>query len=155
MDNYYKIDKSYKMDNIYIPRHPTRKKQIEYVFGSQSKKNNYRTDIKKKPVRYYYQVCIHRNIYDNMYHVRRYTITHDNIVMHKDTKNFRLNDEQYKQFFKDKTPQEHKLYSTYTLDNINPPHDGEFLTAGSELFETDERYVDGWGPSGFGSFHKY
>ncbi len=142
------------MDNYYIPRHPTRKKRIKYVFGPQAKKDNYRNDMKKKPVRYYYQICIHRNIYDNMYHVRRYTINHDNNFINSDTRNFRLKDQEYKKFYLDKKPQEYKCYSTYTLDNIPPPSAAEVLISGSELFQT-ERYVDGWGPSGWGSFHDY
>ena len=137
-------------NNYYIPRRPTRKKRIKYVFGLQTKKRN--NDIKNRSVRYYYQICIHRNIYDNMYHVRRFTINHDNSFINTDTKNFKLNDDQYKQFFIDKKPQEYKCYSTYTLDNIKPPSASEIITSGSELFQTD-RYSNGWGPSGWGSFH--
>lgn len=87
----------------------------------------------------YYQVCGFKNTESNKFHARRFTINVNNEFV--DVKDIRLNDKQYKKLLDNIPPNQYKLFSTYSLSNVNYPSFSDILTAQSDILCNNFNYT--------------
>lgn len=107
-----------------------------YKFDT-SKENNFLYNPNKKITRFY-QICIFKNKKSDKYHIRRYIIDENNNLF--DIKENKLNDKQYSKLFTLRKPHEYKLYSTYTLEDIEHVNVSDILLANSDILSNNYDY---------------
>jgi hypothetical protein len=87
----------------------------------------------------YYQVALFPNPNTSKYNVRMFFVNYNN--EYTDIKTFNITKKQLKQFLANTNSKQYKMYSVYTLDNVNYPLSGEILLSKSDILENDYNYT--------------
>jgi len=72
------------------------------------------------------------------HHVRKFTINQSNEVINM--KDYYLNKSKYERLLKKKKPNEYKLYSVYSLNDVNHPNASHILAMKSSILQTNHDY---------------
>lgn len=116
-----------------------------YQFISHDSYKNRKDD---KSLTYFYQLATFPHPKNGKYHMRKFIINSKNNV--HDVNDYLLDKDQYDRFLKSKKINEYKLYSVYSLNDVNYPTGGEILASKSDMLNNNFDYT-GFAP--FTSFN--
>lgn len=86
----------------------------------------------------YFQIASFANPNSNKYHLKRFVINGNNQFIR--LKEYHLTKCQLEKLISVKKPNEYKMYSSYSLNDITYPNNGDISMARSQILEEDSTY---------------
>lgn len=90
----------------------------------------------QEPNLYFYQVAAFADLQTNKYHIRRFTINHNNEFI--DVKDRDISKRMFDKFLKYKKSNQYKLYPVYDLNYVDMPEISDILLLKSDLLSNHD-----------------